>query len=100
RRRRVSADDAGGRRFWGWLVRESILHLRHLRHLRISFLLSSQLVAALAGICLSAAPGFAAPPCVWGPFTDVPAAQARLEMWAAAANLPRFDKDKSGIGVD
>jgi hypothetical protein len=61
------------------------------------------LAAGLLGLCLAAsaagADGFGGS-CTWGPITNVPAAQGLLRQWAAAANLPPFDKDKSGFGID
>ncbi len=59
---------------------------------------------ALLGICLASATaradGRGASRCTWGPITDVPAAQALLAKWVAATNLPPFEKDKSGLGID
>jgi hypothetical protein len=37
--------------------------------------------------------------CIWGPITDVPAAQLVLDKWAAATNLSPFDKNKSGLSI-
>ncbi len=58
---------------------------------------------ALFALCLASAAGAegrGASRCTWGPITDVPAAQALLSKWVAATNLPTFDKDKSGLGID